>query len=117
VAGALARRMSLSFDKDTLETTIEMIAREIDLEIEIMGGDLEMDGITRNQSFALDERDKPAGEVLRAVLRKANPDGKLIYVVQAGSGEREKLIITTRQAAAKRKDPIPPELADVPSPK
>ena len=107
---ALARPISLVFAKDTLERSIQLIAEEIGVEMEILGGDLQLEGITKNQSFGLDERDKPAGEILRVILKKANSDGKLVYVI-LGEGDGDSLVVTTRAAAAERGDPLPPELA------
>ena len=112
---ALGRRMTLTFAKDTLEKSIQMIAEEIGVPIEIVGPDLQLEGITKNQSFALDERDKPAGEILRVILAKANPDGKLVYVVRKRGGV-ESIEITTRAAAAKRGDVLPGRYQDVGDP-
>lgn len=106
-AEALAKPMSLVFVKDTLEKSIQMIAEEIGVDMEIVGRDLQLEGITKNQSFGLEERDKPAVEILRKILAKANPDGKLVYVIRKGT-DGEKIEITTRAAAEKRGDTLPP---------
>jgi hypothetical protein len=104
---ALAKPMSLVFVKDTLEKSIQMIADEIGVELEILGSDLQLEGITKNQSFGLDEKQKPAAEILRAILTKANPDGKLVYVIRkTDAGER--IEITTRAAVDKRGDTLAP---------
>jgi hypothetical protein len=87
-----------------------MVAEETGVPMEILGGDLQLEGITKNQSFGLDERAKTAAEILRVILAKSNPDGKLVYVVQEKDGE-EWVLITTRAAAAKRGDPLPPAFA------
>jgi serine/threonine-protein kinase len=109
-AEILARKVtSLSFPRDTLEQSLKMLGEMIGIDVVILGSDLQLEGITKNQSFGLDERDKPAGQILRTILRKANPDGKLIYVIKK-EGDKEVIYITTRAAAASRKDPIPPEL-------
>ena len=105
--GRLGRTMTLSFAKDTLEKSIQMISEEVGVPMEILGTDLQLEGITKNQSFALDERDKPAADILRVILAKANPDGKLVYVVRKKDGV-ESIEITTRAAAAKRGDALPP---------
>lgn len=111
-AEALKQKITLSFGRDTLEKTMEMISREIDTEIVIIGGDLQLEGITKNQSFGLDEKDKPAGEILRTVMMKANPDGKLVYVFKPKNpGEKDIIFVTTRAAVEKRGDKLPPELA------
>ncbi len=105
--GALAKPISLVFVKDTLEKSIQMIADEIGVEIEILGSDLQLEGITKNQSFGLDQKQKPAAEILRAILAKANPDGKLVYVIRkTDAGER--IEITTRAAVDKRGDTLAP---------
>jgi hypothetical protein len=111
VAERLTRKTSLNFARDTLEKALIMLAEDIGVPIEIIGGDLQLEGITKNQSFGLDERDKPANEILRNIMLKANPDGKLVYVIKRHdpSGE-ETLFITTRAAAAKRGDKLPAEL-------
>lgn len=110
----LARTTSLSFARDTLETAVKLLGEDIGVEIEIAGGDLQLDGITKNQSFGLDEQQQPAREILVAILRLANPDKtatsaadpkqKLVYVVTG-----DKIVVTTRTAADKRGDPLPTE--------
>lgn len=97
----LAQVTSLSFTKDTLERSIALLAEEIDLEMEILGGDLQIEGITKNQSFELDQRDKPASEILKTILKKASPEGKLVYVIRK-EGDTEKVYITTKVKAAQR---------------
>ena len=104
--GSLRKKMTLVFAKDTLEKSIQMIADEIGVPMEILGTDLQLEGITKNQSFALDETDKTAEEILRAILARANPDGKLVFVVRKKDGA-ETIEITTRAAAEKRGDPLP----------
>ncbi len=99
--------VSLSFVRDTLETSIALLAKETNLEMEIMGGDLQLEGITKNQSFGLDERDKSARAILKTIMAKANPDGKLVYIIKQ-EGDTEKLYVTTRAAVKKRGDTLPP---------
>ncbi|MFM8953210.1 MAG: hypothetical protein ACKOOF_09165 [Planctomycetaceae bacterium] len=105
--GKLERKMTLVFAKDTLEKTIQMIAEETGVPMEIIGPDLQLEGITKNQSFGLDEQDTSARAILKAVLQKANPDGKLVYVVTKQDGA-EMILITTRAAAEKRRDTLAP---------
>ena len=104
-AGGLQKKISLVFAKDTLEKSIQMVSDEIGIPMEILGGDLQLDGITKNQSFGLDERDKPAEAVLRAILAKS--DARLVYVIRNKDGV-ESIEITTKAAAAKRGDTLPP---------
>jgi eukaryotic-like serine/threonine-protein kinase len=110
-ADLLAKRISLTFARDTLEKSIQMLAEEIGVPIEILGKDLELEGITKNQSFGLDESDQPAEAILRTILAKSNPDGKLIYVFRKNDGG-ESIDVTTRAAAAKRGDEVPAVFAD-----
>lgn len=102
----LQKKISLVFAKDTLEKSIQMVSDEIGLQIEILGGDLQLDGITKNQSFGLEERDRPAEAVLRTILAKADSGGRLVYVVRKKEGV-ESIEITTKAAAAKRGDTLP----------
>jgi serine/threonine-protein kinase len=106
-AGGLQKKISLVFAKDTLEKSIQMVADEIGMPIEILGGDLQLEGITKNQSFGLDERDKPAEAVLRTILARSDSGGRLVYVVRKRDGV-ESIEITTKAAAAKRGDTVPP---------
>ena len=110
----LQQKISLSFPRDTLEKSIQGLADEIGLPITIRGGDLQLEGITKNQSFGLDEQDKPAEAILRVILMKANPDGKLVFVIR-GAGDGDSLEITTRAAAAKRGDTVPAVFGPPPS--
>ena len=110
VADALKQNVSLSFTKDTLEHCVELLGQEIGVEFVISGGDLQLEGITRNQSFGLAEQNKPAHEILKAVLTKANPEGKLVYIIKPRMpGGKEAIFITTRAAAAKRGEKLPAE--------
>ena len=104
--GRLQKKITLTFVKDTLERSIQLISEEIGVPMEIIGTDLQLEGITKNQSFGLDERDKTAVAVLRAILAKANPDGKLVFFVRKQDGA-ETIVITTRAAAKKRGDTLP----------
>jgi serine/threonine protein kinase len=115
VAQRLKRVTSLNFARDTLENAVRLLAEDVGAKYEILGPDLQLDGITKNQSFGLDEKNKPADEILRNIMLKANPDGRLVYVVKPKQpGGDEVLLITTRAAAAKRGDTLPPELAAAP---
>jgi serine/threonine protein kinase len=107
----LAVSVSLVFAKDTLEKSIEMLAAESGIPMEILGGDLQLEGITKNQSFGLDQQQQPVDAILRTILQKANPDGKLVYVVR-GEGADASLVITTRAAVAKRGETLPDGFAE-----
>lgn len=114
----LAVPTSLTFTKDSLERALELLAEDTGVEITIQGADLQLDGITKNQSLALDLRDRPAGEILVEILLKSNPDRtatgpadarqKLVYVIEPSSaGGPGRIIVTTRTAAEKRGDRLP----------
>ncbi|MGD9644701.1 MAG: hypothetical protein AB7U73_03250 [Pirellulales bacterium] len=104
----LARRISLSFPRTPLETALELFAAEAGVELEIVGEDLRREGITKNQMLALDVQQQPAGQVLESILRLANAEGKLVYVITSrvdeGDGPREMIVVTTRAAAARRSE-------------
>ncbi len=110
-ADKLKKVVSLTFDRDTLEKSMVMLGEELGMPIEIIGTDLQLEGITKNQSFGLDERNKTGSEILQVIMKKANPDGKLVYIIKPKEpGGEEMLFITTRAAVEKRKDKLPPEL-------
>jgi serine/threonine protein kinase len=100
---ALARKVTLSFPRDTLEGALGILAREIDLPIVIQGNDLQLEGITRNQSLNnFEARGEPAAEILRKLLKLANPDGKLVYQVKTDTGGQATVLVTTRAAVNRR---------------
>jgi len=113
-ADKLQRPVTLVFDSDSLETAIEMLSEAVSTTIEIAGADLESEGITKNQSFGLSERDRPAEEVLRTILRKSeSKPGQLIYVFRE-DGDGEKIVITTNTTAQQRGEEIPEVFHAVP---
>jgi serine/threonine-protein kinase len=111
VADKLKKKTTLSFPRNTLEQSMKLLGDDIGVEIIILGNDLREEGITKNQSFELNETDQPAVEILRKIMLKANPDGKLVYVIKPKeAGGEDILFITTRAAVKKRGDKLPPEL-------
>jgi hypothetical protein len=70
-----------------------------------------LEGITKNQSFGLEEKDKPAMEIFKTIFARANPDGKLVYIIKPDDSGVETIFVTTRAAVAKRGDKLPPEFA------
>jgi hypothetical protein len=115
LARRLDRKITLTFDRATLEKSLEMLGEEIDAQVVILGSDLQTEGITKNQSFGLDERELPAREILQKIMIRANPDGKLVYVIKPPPGASgEALTITTRAAAKRRGDTLPAELTEQP---
>jgi hypothetical protein len=116
IAGKLQRKISLSFPRDTLEKAVEMWSSEAGVKAVILGSDLQLDGITKNQSFKLEERDQPAEAILCRILKEASPDGKLVYVLKP-DGDEVVVQITTIAAATKRGDALPPGFAAPAAPK
>jgi hypothetical protein len=97
--------------RNTLEASIGILGDDIGIDIVINVKDLQDEGITKNQSFGLDERNVPADEILRKILKQANPDSKLVYIIQGKEiGGEETVYITTQAAVKKRGDKLPPEL-------
>jgi serine/threonine protein kinase len=115
LAKKLDRKISLVFDRATLEKALQMVGEELGAEVVILGADLQLEGITKNQSFGLQERDQTAREILQKIMLRANPDGKLIYVIRGGGeGSGETLVITTRASARQRGEAVPAEFAEQP---
>jgi hypothetical protein len=113
LAELLLRRTSLSFPNNSLETSLQLLADDVGFKVRIEGNDLKIDGITKNQAIRdLIEENRPAGEILRTILKKADPAGRLVYLPKRdqASGE-ETLVITTRAAAAQRGETLPTELS------
>ncbi|MCA9259292.1 MAG: hypothetical protein KDA61_08840, partial [Planctomycetales bacterium] len=120
-----SRRTSLAFTKETLQRALELLSEDLGAPIEIRGQDLQLEGITKNQSFGIDVRDQPLREILVEVLRLANPDRtaegprdprqKLVFLVEPprpNPGDAVRIIVTTRNAALVRGDAIPAPFSD-----
>jgi hypothetical protein len=114
----LRRVTSLRFSKDTLEAALEQLGDDIGARIVIRGSDLQAEGITKNQSFAIDIQEKPAEEILIEILRLANPDKtaenaaderqKLVYVIsRSGEKAAQQIVVTTRSAVVRRGEALP----------
>lgn len=116
----LKQPTSLSFDRSSLEKSLQTLSEDLGIRIVILGRDLQLDGITKNQSFGIDLRNRPAREILNTIVQLANPDKtatklsddaqKLIYVLKPNyeNGE-DAIVITTRAQAVKRQDTLPAE--------
>lgn len=95
IAQKLARRISIASPRVTLADALRLFGDEVGLSVIIDGDALKREGITKNQSFALDIKDLPATEVLSAILKKASPDDKLMFKIKGDA-----LLITTKAALA-----------------
>ncbi len=118
IAELLDRPTTLSFPKETLQKALEILSEDMGVPIEIRGRDLQLEGITKNQSFAINLRDRPAVDILLAVLQLANPDRtatgpadpkqKLVYMIRKPADDQPgAIIVTTRSAAKKRGETLP----------
>jgi serine/threonine protein kinase len=126
----LNRKMSVSFDQESLEFAIDNIKQAFSKDlpsdskmpkIRILGGDLQLMGITQNQQVRdFKQANIPLRQVLTDLVRRANPDKTatgskdekqaLIWVVvdDAENPGIKEILVTTRQSAANKYD-LPPE--------
>ncbi len=114
----LKRPTTLRFTKDTLEAALNQLGQDVGVEIVILGKDLQLDGITKNQSLGIDLENKPAEEILVEILRRANPDKaatgpsdarqKLVYVIgPKATGGPDVILVTTRAQVKVRGNQLP----------
>jgi hypothetical protein len=117
VADKLAAKITLSFPRESLERAVELWSNEAGVKVVMLGPDMMADGITKNQAIAdFNEQDVAAEAVLLKILKIANPQGKLVYVVKPeNSGSEQVLQITTRAAVKARGDKLPPSLEAPPA--
>jgi uncharacterized phosphosugar-binding protein len=86
---------------------VQTLADESGIPMTIAGNDLQLEGITMNQSFGLKAQDLPAEDVLLMILSKSdNNSGKLVYVVRQEAGA-DVIVVTTKTAAGKRGESLP----------
>ena len=118
----LKKLTSLVFDRNNLESALQILSDDIGLKIEILGSDLQLEGITKNQSFGIELRDVSAEKILTEIMLRANPtkvagpsdpELKILYVVKEKHVNGKDVIwVTTRAAAAKRGDELPPQFVN-----
>ena len=91
-----------------------------DFRIRLLGNDLAIAGITQNQRPGkVDIKQKPLGDILAQIMLQANPDKsatspadpncKLIYIIGDDPDDptQKAVLVTTREAAENRKQPLP----------
>lgn len=127
----LERAMTVSFDQESLEFALESIVNAFREGLppgnsmpaaRIIGGDLELMGITQNQQVRdFSKTDEPLRAVLTDLVVRANPDKSatgpgdakqaLIWVVadDAANPGQKAILITTRQAAKSNGYELPME--------
>ncbi len=89
--------------------------------IKIIGDDLKLDGITRNQSIRdFKQENQTVADILTALVRKANPvttvkdpsetDQKLVWLIgpDPDNPAKQVVLVTTRNAAKTKKYTLPP---------
>ena len=125
----LASTMNLSFDQKSLEFAMRDLAADVKeayptlpfpFDVKILGTDLQLNGITRNQQIAeFSASNQSIADVLTSLVMRANPvttvqdpsesDQKLIWVVgpDPDMPDRRIVLITTRDAAARKSYTLP----------
>ena len=121
----IANQNVVRFDNQSLEFAMRDLAEDVksnlkvapfEFAIKIIGDDLKIDGITRNQSIRdFKQENQTVADIFTALVRKANPvttvkdpsekDQKLIWVIgpDPESPAKQTVLITTRAAAPARK--------------
>jgi hypothetical protein len=129
IVEALQWKTSYSFDQQSLEFAMRDLAEDVksnlknasfEFAIKIIGDDLKIDGITRNQSIRdFKQENQTVADILTALVRKANPvttvkdpsekDQKLVWVIgpDPDNPGQQVVLITTRAAATAKKYTLP----------
>lgn len=125
LSAALNSTQTLKFERDSLEQALLALAKQVqrtqpEFAIEILGKDLQLEGITKNQSIRnFSAEGKPVAEILTALVLRADPqaalkdshDPRLHLVWQIGrhpkDAQKAAVLITTRAAARKRGEQLP----------
>jgi eukaryotic-like serine/threonine-protein kinase len=129
IADALQLKTSYNFDQQSLEFAMRDLAEDVkgnlknapfEFGIKILGDDLKLDGITRNQSIRdFKQENQTVADILTALVRKANPvttvkdpsekDQKLVWVIgpDPENPGKQIVLITTRTAATTKKYTLP----------
>jgi len=125
----LDKPASMFFEQQSLEFAMRDITIDINeanpglpfsFSIKIDGGDLELDGITRNQQVVgFEAENLPLSQMLTKLVMKANPittvkepveeDQKLVWIItdDPEKAGQKMILITTRKAVAKKNYTLP----------
>ena len=119
----VVKKMDFAIEQQSLEFAVRDLITQVNdsfpnangsFLIKIVGADLQLDGITRNQQIRnLDVSDQSIGEILTTLCQRANPvtasaanhpDQKLVWVVASDPDNPNNpcVLLTTRQAAARK---------------
>lgn len=101
--------LTIVFDRNSLQGGLEQISEQIGVPIEIVKADFIVNGISGCQSFRLDEKNQTIDSILKKMLSRANPDGKLVYTVRKNPEGIVAVYICTRAEAEKRGEELFPE--------
>jgi hypothetical protein len=122
----LQEKTSLTIERDSLEGALASLVKQVAAKhpgfaIKLLGNDLNAEGITRNQVIKeLKLADQSVADILTTIAMRANPrtdfkspadpNLRLIWVIGPDPDEpkREAILFTTRAAAEKRGDKLPP---------
>jgi len=130
IADALQLKTSFSFAQQSLEAAMIELENDVkgnlkgapfEFAVKIIGDDLKLDGITRNQSIRdFNQENQTVAEILTALVRKANPvttvkdpsetDQKLVWLIgpDPDNPTNQIVLVTTRNAAKTKKYALPP---------
>jgi len=104
------KKIALSFDRNDLNKVLDIVSQDINVPIEMVGGDFQIAGITKNQSMGLDEPEQTVDKLLQKILLKADMSGRLVYTIKAPApGQPEMIYIATRDGMASRNEKLLPE--------
>src|SRR5206468_6470699 len=134
ISDALQIKTSFSFAQQSLEFAMIELENDVksnlkgapfEFAIKIIGDDLKLDGITRNQSIRdFKQENQTVADILTALVRKANPvttvkdpsekDQKLVWLIgpDPESPGKQIVLITTRTAANAKKYMLPPNFVE-----
>jgi hypothetical protein len=108
------KKFALAFDRNDLNKVLDIVSNELGVPIEMHGDDFRAAGITKNQSMGLNEPEQTIDKLLQVILKKANIDGQLVYVIKPSADGGEMVQIITRKGAADRKEKMLPEFEQAP---
>jgi len=94
----LQKLIDVDFRREPLEGAVKTVGEEIGCGIEIDGDALKLSGYTRNMPQTLQLEQYPAGGILQKII--AQYDQMVLAVID---GTPESLLVTTKEAAAKKK--------------